>query len=297
MRSVTQLGAGAALLVLSAAQQAYADVIPTAPGPGEVFRVGQKCNIQWDLDTTGTWTSFEIQLMTGSNLNMVPLQVVGTDLDGTAGPGTIDFTCPQVTPNADIYFYQFTQAGAPTSWTTRFTIAGADGSVTEPTETTAGIAWGTGQLVGAAGNAGAGGAASSSAAASSSVTGGAGLASLANTKTRVAAATSSTTVARTTTTTLTSSSFVTSVVSSSSSSSSTSSEEEEVTSTGALTSLSPAAVIVTVTSSSASASASVGSAANNSNLNSAAAGRVGTSIAAAAAAAAGAVALSYALLA
>lgn len=34
-------------------------------------QVGQKCNIQWDLDTTGTWTSFEIQLMTGSNLNMV----------------------------------------------------------------------------------------------------------------------------------------------------------------------------------------------------------------------------------
>lgn len=61
--------------------------------------------------------------MTGSNLNMVrrflldlrvvqadltatralqvPLQVVGSDLDGTTGPGTIDFTCPQVTPNAE----------------------------------------------------------------------------------------------------------------------------------------------------------------------------------------------------
>ena len=39
MRSVTQLGAGAAILVLAAAQAAYADVVPTAPGPGEVFRV------------------------------------------------------------------------------------------------------------------------------------------------------------------------------------------------------------------------------------------------------------------
>ena len=43
MRSVTQLGAGAALLVLSAAQAAYADVVPTAPGPGEVFRVRSTC--------------------------------------------------------------------------------------------------------------------------------------------------------------------------------------------------------------------------------------------------------------
>ncbi|TKA53070.1 hypothetical protein B0A53_03950 [Rhodotorula sp. CCFEE 5036] len=293
MRSVTQLGAGAALLVLSAAQAAYADVVPTAPGPGEVFRVGQKCNIQWDLDTTGTWTSFEIQLMTGSNLNMVPLQVVGSDLDGTTGPGTIDFTCPQVTPNADIYFYQFTQAGAPTSWTTRFTIAGADGSVTEPTETTAGIAWGTGKLVGAAAAAGSGSAAGSAAAgSSSSATGGSGLASLANTKTRVAAASSSTVAAAATTTTTASSTFVTSVTSSSSSS--TSSEAAVATSSDTLTSLSPAAVIVTVTSSSSTASSAVGSAASNANLRSAA-GRVGVSVGAAVAA--GAAALSYALLA
>ncbi|KAG0662916.1 hypothetical protein C6P46_003004 [Rhodotorula mucilaginosa] len=289
MRSVTQLGAGAALLVLSAAQAAYADVVPTAPGPGEVFRVGQKCNIQWDLDTTGTWTSFEIQLMTGSNLNMV----VGSDLDGTTGPGTIDFTCPQVTPNADIYFYQFTQAGAPTSWTTRFTIAGADGSVTEPTETTAGIAWGTGKLVGAAAAAGSGSAAGSAAAgSSSSATGGSGLASLANTKTRVAAASSSTVAAAATTTTTASSTFVTSVTSSSSSS--TSSEAAVATSSDTLTSLSPAAVIVTVTSSSSTASSAVGSAASNANLRSAA-GRVGVSVGAAVAA--GAAALSYALLA
>ncbi|GAA5955302.1 hypothetical protein JCM8115_001909 [Rhodotorula mucilaginosa] len=295
MRSVTQLGAGAALLVLSAAQAAYADVVPTAPGPGEVFRVGQKCNIQWDLDTTGTWTSFEIQLMTGSNLNMVPLQVVGSDLDGTTGPGTIDFTCPQVTPNADIYFYQFTQAGAPTSWTTRFTIAGADGSVTEPTETTAGIAWGTGKLVGAAAVAGSGSAAGSAAAGSSSAAaGGSGLASLANTKTRVAAASSSTVAAAATTTTTASSTFVTSVTSSSSSSSSTSSEAAVATSSDTLTSLSPAAVIVTVTSSSSTASSPVGSAASNANLRSAA-GRVGVSVGAAVAA--GAAALSYALLA
>lgn len=70
--------------------------------------------------------------MTGSNLAMVPVQTVATGLDGTSGSGTVDFTCPDVTPNSAIYFYQFSQAGQPTSWTTRFTIAGADGSTVSP---------------------------------------------------------------------------------------------------------------------------------------------------------------------
>ncbi|GAA5980996.1 hypothetical protein JCM10908_003945 [Rhodotorula pacifica] len=291
MLSVTQLGASAVLLALSAAKAVHADVVPTAPGPGEVFRVGQKCNIQWNLDTTGTWTSFEIQLMTGSNLNMVPLTTVATGIDGTTGAGTIDFTCPQVTPNADIYFYQFTQAGAATSWTTRFTIAAADGTVTQPTETTAGIAWGTGQLVGAAG-AGAGAAAAGS---SSSATGAAASTTLATTRSRVVAAASSSTslaAARTTTTT-TSSSMVTSIVfSSSSSSSSTTSSAPAAAASGTLTSLSPAAAVITVTSSSSSAPSS--SARSNGNAQSAA-GRVGASVGAAVAA--GVVAVSYALLA
>lgn len=56
------------------------------------------------------------------------MQTVATNLDGTSGSGTVDFTCPDVSPNSAIYFYQYTQAGAPTAWTTRFTIAAADGS-------------------------------------------------------------------------------------------------------------------------------------------------------------------------
>ncbi|GJN91995.1 hypothetical protein Rhopal_005023-T1 [Rhodotorula paludigena] len=196
----------AAAVPVLAAALARAAVTPTAPWSGQVYNVGEKCDIQWDLDTTGEWDSFSITLMTGSNLAMVslaffrgalgrlarwdggdggrdedppqrlsvPVQRVATGLDGTTGEGSYDYTCPDVSPNAAIYFYQFEQAGQPTSWTTRFTIAAADGSTTDPTEETAGIAWGTGELVsgssgvpsGAAAGAGAG--ASSAAAASAS---------------------------------------------------------------------------------------------------------------------------------
>ncbi|GAA6047523.1 hypothetical protein JCM3770_005789 [Rhodotorula araucariae] len=136
------------LVALLAASVAQAAVTPTAPWGGNVFNVGDRCNIEWDLDTTGTWTDFSITLMTGSNLAMVPLQTVASGLDGTKGATTMDYTCPDVTPNAAIYFYQFEQAGQPTSWTTRFTIAAADGTTTKPMQSTGGIAWGTGSLVG-----------------------------------------------------------------------------------------------------------------------------------------------------
>ncbi|GAA5878879.1 hypothetical protein JCM1840_000828, partial [Sporobolomyces johnsonii] len=89
---------------------------------------------------------------TGSNLAMVPLETVATGLDGTKGATSLDWTCPQVTPNSAIYFYQFTQTGGNTSWTTRFTIASATGDSTTPTNSTVSngetIKWGTGSLVG-----------------------------------------------------------------------------------------------------------------------------------------------------
>ncbi|TNY23788.1 hypothetical protein DMC30DRAFT_280058 [Rhodotorula diobovata] len=116
-------------------------------------QVGEKCDIEWNLDTTGDWTDFSITLMTGSNFAMVPVQTVASGLDGTKGAQTIDYTCPDVSPNSAIYFYQFSQEGAATAWTTRFTIAAADGSTTKPTESTSGIAWGTGSLVGSSGSA------------------------------------------------------------------------------------------------------------------------------------------------
>jgi len=60
----------------------------------------------------------------------------------------------QVTPNSQIYFYQLTAAGQNASWTGRFTIAGADGSSTDPTESGPDldlqgkpVLWGKGALV------------------------------------------------------------------------------------------------------------------------------------------------------
>ena len=50
-----------------------ADPNPTAPGPGAVFNEGSPCTISWDADSSGTWKTMNIQLMTGDNFNMIPL--------------------------------------------------------------------------------------------------------------------------------------------------------------------------------------------------------------------------------
>ncbi|GAA5908968.1 uncharacterized protein JCM6883_002567 [Sporobolomyces salmoneus] len=169
--SVTQL----LFLVASSAlvSRVNGDVVPTAPGPGDSFNEGSPCPIQWNLDTTDTWTNFTIQLMTGSNQVMTPLATVASGLDGTSGTGKLSWTCPEVDPNSAVnlllpqvsstslppptrltlYPYtEFTQAGAPTSWTTRFTIASASGETTEPTETVMvngqPVGWGNGRLSG-----------------------------------------------------------------------------------------------------------------------------------------------------
>ncbi|KDQ61813.1 hypothetical protein JAAARDRAFT_55139 [Jaapia argillacea MUCL 33604] len=129
-----------------------ADPTPTAPGPGDSFNEGQQCSITWTPDTTGTWKTMSIELMTGDNFNMVHLTTVVT-LDGTDPTKTpYTYPCPEVTPNSAIYFYQFSTPGSTTKyWTTRFTIAGANGQTTPPTNATqpggAAIPWGTGALV------------------------------------------------------------------------------------------------------------------------------------------------------
>lgn len=52
---------------------AFAMVTPSEPAPGTVFKQGDTCNIEWDVDTTGTWTETNIELMTGSNTEMIHL--------------------------------------------------------------------------------------------------------------------------------------------------------------------------------------------------------------------------------
>lgn len=144
--------ASLAALIASAAL-VHAEVVPTAPGPGDIFKEGGQCSFTWDADTSGVWKTMNVELMSGSNTGMVHITTV-TSLDGTdATKGTYSYDCPKVTPNSAIYFYQFSTPALPANltWTTRFTIAAADGSTTAPENQNEpdgqNIPWGTGALV------------------------------------------------------------------------------------------------------------------------------------------------------
>ena len=52
---------------------ALADPVPDAPAPGDSFNEGSTCHIGWTADTSGTWKTMNIELMTGDNFNMVQL--------------------------------------------------------------------------------------------------------------------------------------------------------------------------------------------------------------------------------
>ncbi|KGB80342.1 hypothetical protein CNBG_6180 [Cryptococcus deuterogattii R265] len=139
----------APLLALPLAQ---ATITPTSPDGSTTVKVGDTIEALWTADSTDGWTDVEIQLMTGDNLAMVPLATVATGIDGTSST-SFSFVAPDVSPYSKIYFLQFTNGGNMTdaTWTTRFTIAGADGSTTEPTNSTdfhgQTVEWGTGQLL------------------------------------------------------------------------------------------------------------------------------------------------------
>jgi hypothetical protein len=103
--------------ILSSALVAFAaDIIPTVPDPGHIYNEGSTCQVGWTPDSTGQWKSMNIQLMTGSNFQMVPLTssssciflvqvmidpcpsyppAVAT-VDGTTSPGTFSYPCPAV---------------------------------------------------------------------------------------------------------------------------------------------------------------------------------------------------------
>ncbi|KAK0489436.1 hypothetical protein IW261DRAFT_1325956 [Armillaria novae-zelandiae] len=131
----------------------YADVTPTVPGPSDSYDEGASCVIAWtgDKASTTAWKNMAIELMSGSNTAMVHITTVATGQDGTVD-GTFNYTCPNVTPNSAIYFYQFTAPASPnTTWVTRFTIAAADGTSTAPANSLepdgSAIPWGVGALV------------------------------------------------------------------------------------------------------------------------------------------------------
>jgi len=143
----------AALIALGSSLTVLADVTPSEPSPGSVFRAGQTCRLTWqgDTDSTTVWKDMAIELMSGSNLDMVHVTTVTTNQDGTKD-GSFEYTCPEVTPYSAIYFYQFSSSHtANKTWTTRFTIESADGSSTPPANAKQpsgeAIPWGVGKLV------------------------------------------------------------------------------------------------------------------------------------------------------
>ena len=48
-------------------------VVPTAPGPSDVFKEGANCTFSWTPDASGQWKQFTVQLMSGNNFNMIPV--------------------------------------------------------------------------------------------------------------------------------------------------------------------------------------------------------------------------------
>nr|GAT53516.1 predicted protein [Mycena chlorophos] len=119
-----------ATILASNALLSHADVTPNEPAPGDSFNEGASCTLGWAGDTNSTtnWLNMAIELMTGPNEAMVHLTTVATGQDGTKA-GTFSYTCPGVTLNAPVYFYQFTAPGTPDyQWTGRFTIAATNGS-------------------------------------------------------------------------------------------------------------------------------------------------------------------------
>ncbi|KAI5451754.1 hypothetical protein NCC49_001401 [Naganishia albida] len=129
-----------------------ADVVPTSPDGSTVVRIGSTAEALWTKDSNGNWTDVTVKLMTGDNFNMVEVATLAENVDGTTQT-SLEWTVPEVFPTSKIYFLQFSVDPMTTpQWTTRFTIAAADGSTTEPTNSTQpggqAIPWGTGMLVG-----------------------------------------------------------------------------------------------------------------------------------------------------
>ncbi|PBK69749.1 hypothetical protein ARMSODRAFT_956541 [Armillaria solidipes] len=128
-----------------------ADVVPTAPGPNDVFNASSPCLIKWNVDTDGDWKNMTIKLMAGSNDNMQLVETVAVGLDGTDSAITpFSWTCPSVAPYSHIYFYEFTNGNdtGGSKWTTRFTIASPSGETTPPEHSSQpngdNIPWGSG---------------------------------------------------------------------------------------------------------------------------------------------------------
>jgi len=116
-------------------------------------KTGDQCTIGWNAATSdlANWQGFSIELMTGSDTNMIPLKTLTTGQDGTKD-GSFSYTCPAVTINAPIYFYRFNpgKSGVDPNYSSRFAIASIDGRISPAPQQTqpdgSPVPWGIGAL-------------------------------------------------------------------------------------------------------------------------------------------------------
>lgn len=114
-----------ALFALILVSLTAADIVPIAPGPGDIFNAGAECVIKWTPDASASWTNMTISmhlhffsryhlaenavtdLMSGSNSDMQIVSNVDSEVDGTDASLTpYSWRCPEVNPYSSIYFYQ-----------------------------------------------------------------------------------------------------------------------------------------------------------------------------------------------
>ncbi|CAO3678631.1 hypothetical protein G6F70_007195 [Rhizopus microsporus] len=134
-------------------QYIHADMAPSYPEPGTVWKAGHQYEIVWEDDHHGSmnaWKKFRIDFMTGDNDHQRFLMNVARNLDATKTT-SFNWTAPTVSPAAPIYFFMFTNDKGENAWTTRFGITGEDGKLAKPQYTTqpdgSKIPWGVGKIV------------------------------------------------------------------------------------------------------------------------------------------------------
>ncbi|KAI9302890.1 hypothetical protein BJ944DRAFT_269236 [Cunninghamella echinulata] len=144
----------AATALLASSAIVDANMAPSYPSPGTVWKAGQQYEILWGDDgqspnmATG-WKNFKIDFMTGDNIQQVFITNVASNLDATKAT-KFAWTAPEVAPYSAVYFFKFTNTAGDSAWTTRFGITGADGQLVAPEHATQPggekIPWGVGAL-------------------------------------------------------------------------------------------------------------------------------------------------------
>jgi hypothetical protein len=89
----------------SATLSATPGIEPTSPYGETVAKIGGELKALWDTVSGTPWTNMTIELMTGSNQEMVHLATLGSGIDAME-TAEFKFTVPEVDPPSQIYFLQ-----------------------------------------------------------------------------------------------------------------------------------------------------------------------------------------------